>query len=65
MIALTGHLPSQAPHLMQVVGLISCRPFISPLMASTGQTFLQRPQPMHLSVTINPTIAVHAPAGQR
>jgi hypothetical protein len=48
--ALCGHIFPHAPHSMHAFRSIVWAFFCSPEMASTGQIFLQDPQPLHLSV---------------
>lgn len=48
--ALCGHILPHAPHSMHAFRSIAWEFFRSPEMASTGQIFLQAPQPLHLSV---------------
>jgi hypothetical protein len=52
LIALTGHAPTHAPHSIQVLSSTCALPSESKEIAVTGQTPVQAPQPIHVSLLI-------------
>lgn len=65
-MALNRHSSMQFPHFVHLDWSMTCGSFGSPDMASAGQFFLQRPQPVQASPSMTKVVSGRQmPAGQR